>query len=93
MTSLFIVLDLALDMYLWVIIISAIVSWLVAFNVINVYNPAVRAILGFMHQITEPVLARIRRFLPSIGGVDLSPIVVILVIVFLRNLMREYGPL
>ena len=76
---------------IWCIIASAILSWLVAFNVVNTRNRAVYVIGDFLYRVTEPVLGPIRRILPNLGGLDLSPIVVILLIFFIRNLLREYA--
>ena len=83
--------DTILGLYVWILIASAILSWLVAFNVVNTRNRAVYVIGDFLYRVTEPVLAPIRRIMPNLGGLDLSPIIVILIIFFIRNLMREYG--
>ena len=91
MQSLFLLIDTILGLHVWVLIASAILSWLVAFNVVNTRNRAVYVIGDFLYRVTEPVLAPIRRILPNLGGLDLSPIIVILIIFFIRNLMREYG--
>ena len=91
MQSLFMLIDTILGLYVWILIASAVLSWLVAFNVVNTRNRAVYVIGDFLYRVTEPVLAPIRRILPNLGGLDLSPIVVILIIFFIRNLMREYG--
>lgn len=91
MNSLFGLIDLILSLYVWVLIASAIFSWLIAFNVVNTRNRVVYVIGDFLYRLTEPVLRPIRRVLPSLGGIDLSPIVVILGIWFARSLMREYG--
>jgi YggT family protein len=93
MVSLFFVIDLALELYIWALIISAVLSWLIAFNVINVRNQFVYTVNDFLHRITEPALARIRRIVPAVQGIDLSAIVLILAVVFVRSLLREYGPL
>jgi len=82
---------IALDLYLWAIIISVIMSWLVAFNVVNTSNRFVYMVGDFIYRITEPVLRPFRKFIPNLGGIDVSPIIVILLIFFIRNLMREYG--
>jgi YggT family protein len=79
-----------LDIYSWIIILSAILSWLVAFNVINVRNQFIRMIVDFLYRVTEPVLRPIRRFLPNLGGIDISPVVALLLIIFLQHLLREY---
>jgi YggT family protein len=91
MQSFFMLIDTILGLYVWVLIASAILSWLVAFNVVNTRNRAVYVIGDFLYRVTEPVLAPLRRVLPNLGGLDLSPIIVILIIFFIRNLMREYG--
>jgi YggT family protein len=91
MQSLFLLIDTILGLYVWILIASAILSWLVAFNVVNTRNRAVYVIGDFLYRVTEPVLAPLRRILPNLGGLDLSPIIVILIIFFIRNLMREYG--
>ncbi len=70
--------DLALDIYTWILIASAIFSWLYAFNVINSSNRFVASIGDFLYRVTEPALRPIRRFLPDLGGIDISPIVLLL---------------
>jgi YggT family protein len=87
MLALFQTIDLALNLYTWVLIGSAIFSWLYAFNVINSSNQFVNSVGRFLYNVTEPVLRPIRRFLPDLGGIDISPIVLLLVIFFLRSLM------
>ncbi len=79
---------LALDIYWWIIIGSAIFSWLYAFNVINSRNQFVDMIGSFLYKATEPALRPIRRFLPDLGGIDISPIILLLVIFFLRQFIR-----
>lgn len=79
--------DLALNLYTWILIASAIYSWLYAFNVINSSNRFVNQIGMFLFNVTEPVLRHIRRFLPDLGGVDISPIILLLIIYFIRALM------
>jgi YggT family protein len=87
MLALFQTIDLALNLYTWVLIASAIFSWLYAFNVINSRNQFVNAIGSFLVNITEPVLRPIRRILPNLGGIDVSPIVLLLIIFFIRSFM------
>jgi YggT family protein len=77
-----------LEIYNWILIAAVIVSWLTAFNVINVHNNFVRSLLRVLLALTEPVLAPIRRMLPSMGGLDLSPIVVFVLIWFLQYTIR-----
>ena len=82
--------DTIINLYIWALIVSAILSWLVAFNVVNTRNQLVHTIGSFLHKITEPALRPIRRFLPNLGGIDLSPVILILLLVFARNLLVEY---
>ena len=81
---------LVLQLYTYVIIIVAIMSWLIAFNVINVYNNVVRAIWDALNALTEPLLRPIRNLLPSFSGLDISPIVLILLIILLQKIIAEY---
>jgi YggT family protein len=85
--SLFAVLDLLLQVMMWIIIIQAILSWLVAFNVINTHSDFVRSFLHALDRITAPLYRPIRRILPDFGGLDFSPMVVILIIIVLRTLL------
>ena len=78
-----------LDLYVWILIASAVLSWLIAFNVVNVRNRFVAMIEDFCRRLTEPVLAPIRRVIPSLGGIDISPMVLILLIMFLERLIYE----
>lgn len=78
---------LALDLYWWIIIASAIFSWLYAFNVINSRNQFVGAIGNFLFRVTEPALRPIRKVLPDLGGIDISPIVLLLILFFVRQLL------
>ena len=87
MLALFQTIDLALNLYTWVIIGSAIFSWLYAFNVINSNNRFVNSLGTFFFNVTEPALRPIRRFLPNLGGIDISPIILLLIIFFLRSLL------
>ena len=92
MVSLLFLIDTIISVYIWCLIASAILSWLVTFNVVNPHNRVVGMVGEFLYRITEPALAPIRRYLPSLGGLDLSPVVLILLLVFLRNLLFEYWP-
>ena len=80
--------DTVITLYIWLLIAQAVLSWLIAFNVINTYNQFVARVNEFLWRITEPALRPIRRFVPLIGGVDVSPIVLILLLYFLRDLIR-----
>jgi len=91
MQSLILLIDTVLSLYMWALIISAVLSWLVTFNVVNTSNRLVYTVGDFLHRITEPALRPIRRVIPAISGIDLSPLVLILGIILLRNLLREYG--
>ena len=83
--------DTVLDIYMWLVIASAVMSWLVSFKVINTGNRAIYVIGNFLYQITEPALKPIRRVvhrvLPNLGGVDISPIILIIGIVFVRRII------
>jgi YggT family protein len=92
MHALLVVISIALNFYMWMIILSAILSWLVAFNVVNTRNPFVAAVGDFLYRITEPALRPIRSFLPSLGGIDISPLILILIIIFIQQLIADYGP-
>jgi YggT family protein len=81
---------LALDMYKYVIIAAAVMSWLIAFNVVNIRNDVVRAIWNTLVALTEPLLFRIRRFLPNTGGIDISPIVLFLLILLVEQIIELY---
>lgn len=87
MRALLEVILIVLDLYVWLLIASAILSWLIAFNVVNTRNQFVAAVAEFLYRITEPVLAPIRRFMPSIGGLDISPIILILLIFLIQKLI------
>ena len=89
MKSIFILLDSLITIYLWVIIINALLSWLVAFNIINTQNRFVFSVLDTTYKLTDPILNKIRRFVPTFGSIDISPIILILGLMFLRNLVFE----
>ena len=84
------VIFVALDIYTWIIIASVIFSWLYAFGVINAGNQFVGMIGNFLHQATEPALKKIRQFVPPLGNIDLSPIVLLLGIFFIRQVIIYY---
>jgi YggT family protein len=81
--------DTVLELYIWIVIASVILSWLVAFNVINARNPFVNQIGEFLHRITEPALRPLRNLLPNFGGIDISPMILILLLVFARRLLWQ----
>jgi len=87
MRALLEVILIVLDLYVWLLIASAILSWLVAFNVVNTRNQFVAAVAEFLSRIPEPVLAPIRSVLPNFGGLDISPIILILIIILIQKLI------
>jgi len=89
MKSIFILLDSIITIYLWIIIINAILSWLVAFNILNTQNRFVFSVLDTTYKLTDPALNKIRRFVPTFGSIDISPVVLILFLIFLRNIIFE----
>ena len=89
MKSIFILLDNVITIYLWIIIINAILSWLVAFNILNTQNRFVFSVLDVTYKLTDPALSKIRRFIPMFGSIDISPVILILILMFLRNIIFE----
>ena len=90
MLSLAVLIDKVIDIYTWIVIAGAIMSWLVAFGVVNTRNQFIRYVVDFLYKVTEPVLRPIRRVLPNLGGVDISPVILLLGLFFLRSLLAEY---
>ena len=76
-----------LTLYVYVLIAAAVLSWLIAFNVVNTRNPTVHMVGEFLYRITEPALRPIRNILPNLGGIDISPIILILIIVFIQSVL------
>jgi len=89
--SLFDVVGIILYIARWIIIIQAILSWLIAFNVINTSNDVVRSIWIALDRLTEPLYRPIRRIMPDLGALDLSPMVVLLIIILLENIVGRYA--
>ena len=89
MKSIFILLDSIITIYLWIIIINAVLSWLVAFNILNTQNRFVFSVLDATYKMTDPALNKIRRFIPTFGSIDVSPVILILLLMFLRNVIFE----
>ena len=81
---------IALQIYIWLLIAAAVLSWLIAFNVVNARNQVVAMIADFVWRITEPLLRPIRALLPNLGGIDISPVILILIILFLENVIIRY---
>lgn len=84
------VLLVVLQLYTYVIIVAVILSWLVAFNVVNRYNEIVRSVWNLVTALTEPLLQPIRGFIPNLGGIDISPVILLLLIFFLQRVIVEY---
>ena len=89
MNAFILLLDRIIYLYVWVLIINVGISWLIAFNVLNTQNRFVYSALEFTYKLTDPPLNYIRRFLPNLGSIDISPIVLILLIYFVRDLIRN----
>ena len=89
MKSIFILLDSIISIYLWIIIINAVLSWLVAFNVLNTQNRFVFSVLDATYKMTDPALNKIRNFIPTFGSIDVAPVILILLLMFLRNIIFE----
>lgn len=83
------VLTTVIHLYTWALILSIIINWLILFNVINTHNHFVSIVTNFLYRITEPALAQIRRFLPNLGGIDLSPLIFILGLYFIEGLLAQ----
>ncbi len=81
---------LALQIYVWLLIASAVLSWLIAFNVINTRNQFVSTVWDALYRVTEPVLRPIRERLPNLGGLDISPIILLLIIYFIQSVIIRY---
>lgn len=79
--------DTIITIYIWLLIASAVLSWLIAFNVVNTRNPIVSSIGEFLYRVTEPLLRPIRNMLPNLGGIDVSPVILIIGLLFLRQLI------
>lgn len=79
-----------LQIYIWLLIASAVLSWLIAFNVVNTRNQAVAMVADFLHRVTEPVLRPIRSMMPNLGGIDVSPVILILLILLIENVIIRY---
>lgn len=81
---------LVLQIYIWLLIAAAVLSWLVAFNVVNTRNQVVATVGEFLFRLTEPLLRPIRSIMPNLGGIDVSPVILILLILFLENVIVRY---
>ena len=90
MRSILYVILLLLDLYIWLLIAAAVLSWLIAFNVVNARNQFVSMVGDFLFRITEPVLRPIRSIMPNLGGIDVSPVIVILLIILIKDIIVRY---
>lgn len=90
MHSIALLIDTIINILIWMLIIQAVLSWLVAFNIVNPYNKFVNTVGDTLNRLTEPLLRPIRRLLPNLGGIDISPVLLILLLTFARNLLFEY---
>ena len=84
------ILFIALDLYKWVIIAGAVMSWLIAFNVVNIRHEFVRSIWNTLNALTEPLLQPIRRALPAMGGIDISPVILFLGVLLVERILSRY---
>ena len=89
MNAFVLLMDRIIYLYVWILIINAVLSWLVAFNVLNMQNRFVSSVLEITYKLTDPPLNYIRRFLPSLGSIDISPVILILLIFFVRDLISD----
>jgi len=85
MNAFFLLLITVINIAIWIIIIGAIMSWLIVFNVVNLNNKFVYMLYDTINRLTDPLLAPIRRFMPNLGGIDISPIILILLLIFIKN--------
>ncbi len=90
MKSALILFDNIVSIYIWVLIINVILSWLVAFNILNTGNRLVYSLMDITYKLTAPPLNFIRRYLPNLGSIDISPVILILLLIFFRNIIFEY---
>ena len=90
MKSILILVDSVVYIYIWILVINAVLSWLIAFSVLNTSNRLVHSLLDVSYKITDPLLKPIRNFLPNLGSIDISPVVLILLLMFARNLIFEF---
>jgi YggT family protein len=90
MTSLILLVDIVLNIYTWLLIAWVVMSWLISFDVINTRNRLVYVVSDFLYRITEPVLRPIRRVVPDISGIDISPVILLLLIWLIRDMMFRY---
>ena len=90
MKSVLILFDNIITLYVWILILNAVLSWLVAFSILNTTNRFVYAVLDLSYRLTAPPLNFIRKYIPNLGSIDISPVILILLLIFFRNLVFEY---
>lgn len=90
MTALLTLIDNLIQIYIWIIIAGAVFSWLVAFNLVNTGNRFIASLEYLIYRLTDPLLRSIRSFLPNMGGIDISPVILILALVILREFLRRF---
>jgi len=88
---LFALTDIILGIFVWVMIATVVMSWLISFNIVNTSNRAVYLITDILYRLTEPLLVPIRRFLPNLGGLDFSPLVLLLAVYFIRDVLARFA--
>ena len=93
MNSIVILVSQVIELFIWLLIIQAILSWLIAFGIVNTQSSFVNMVGNFLYKITEPLLRPIRKLLPDFAGVDISPVILIILLIFLRNLLFVYSGL
>ena len=91
MTSIIILISQIIEIFIWLLIAQAILSWLIAFNIVNTTSNLINLIGNFLYKVTEPLLRPIRKLLPDFGGVDVSPVILIILLIFFRNILFEYS--
>ena len=91
MASITILISQIIEIFIWLLIAQAILSWLIAFNIVNTTSNLINLIGNFLYKVTEPLLRPIRKLLPDFGGVDVSPVILIILLIFFRNLLFEYS--
>ena len=89
MTSLVILISQVIELFIWLLILQAILSWLITFGIINTQSKFVNLVGNFLYKVTEPLLRPIRNILPELGGIDISPLILIIFLIFFRNLLFE----
>ncbi len=90
MNSFLILIDQIINIYIFILFLNIIISWLIAFNIVNFYNKFVSTIYLISKKLTDPLLNPIRNLMPNLGGIDVSPVIILLLLYFIRNILFEY---